>query len=158
MFLQEFHVVNQSGETIRITPVGIMEGRDTGERGILPQYMSKIPALPSIKSQNLTLHPGEKRRFIYDWDDTQFSEVLVINEKNETFQLVVDANPTQHLYSPIGKLQIVIPKLSGLKPASGQVLAAANSPDRALKLWFLIALGFVSLFLIRPLWKACKAL
>jgi hypothetical protein len=56
MFMQEFHVVNQSGEAVRITPVGIMEDRDTRERGVLPQFMSKIPALPSIKSRSFTLH------------------------------------------------------------------------------------------------------
>ena len=155
-FFQEFQVANQSGEVVWVTPIGVTDRVDTTARSVLPLFQSKSPSIPAFRTQNLVLLPGQKRWFLYNWDDIQFSEIVVVNQHGVTNQVVVDSNPTRHMFSKVDKKIIQIPNLSRLSMAKPYAMVAITSIDRAIIKWIVVFLGFVSLFLIKPLLKACR--
>lgn len=74
-FMNSIEIVNRSGETIHITPVG--RHIETGTRHVLRQYGLEMPAIPAFRQGNFLLEPGERRKIVYDSDDVRPSEILV---------------------------------------------------------------------------------
>ena len=151
-FLTSFSVVNQSQETVYVTPIGTV-GRE-GKRYILPLSPSARLSLPLTGPFEITLPSAEKHQFTYDWDDINFSELAVRNERGEWFQLVTDPNPTKNQYHQPEAKEFMIPLLSQLPKATSGVVAAARSPRGRSSMWwtwfFLIGLlGPALVFLAR---------
>ncbi len=81
MFQTQFQVVNSSNETIRFTPLGIVQG--SGNLRPLPRYSWSVPAVPSVQLGAFRLAPGESRTIVYDWDDIIFTRILVEDADGE---------------------------------------------------------------------------
>lgn len=133
-FLTSFLVVNQSQETVYVTPIGTV-GRE-GKRYILPLSPSARFSLPSTGPFEITLPPAEEYQFTYDWDDINFSELAVRNERGEWYQLVTDPNPIKNQYHQPQVKAFMIPPLSQLPRASSDVVAAAKSPRGRSSMWW----------------------
>lgn len=134
IFLYRFEVANQSGATIWITPIGAVGG--AGNRYVLPQFVGEALAFPSIRQGQFRLATGESLEIVYDWDDINFSELLVRDAGGEYRALVVDAAPTLYQYRPPSSDVFVIPELSTLPHAPRAVVeAAGNAYDWLVVKW-----------------------
>lgn len=88
-FIEGFEVVNDSGETVSVTPIGVWER--TGEYGPLPLYRSKFPAIPQLRGPaQRQLAPNTSCRFLYDCDDINFRHILVQTTAGDVF--IVDSD------------------------------------------------------------------
>jgi hypothetical protein len=88
-FVEGFEVVNDSGDTISVTPVGMWEG--TGDYGPLPLYRSRLPAIPQLRGRaRRQLAPNASCRFLYDYDDINFRHLLVRTAAGDVFILDTD--------------------------------------------------------------------
>ncbi len=125
-FLTSFTVVNQSQETIDVTPIGTI-GTE-GRRRILPLSSQDKRSLNLTGPFEIRLHPKGEHQFTYDWDDINFSELAVRDGRGEWYQLVTDPNPAKNENSPPKKKSFAIPPLSQLSKATNDVIAAAKSP------------------------------
>jgi hypothetical protein len=141
MFLFEFDLTNASDETLWITPVGAV-GKQ-GYRHVLPQFMLRFPAFARFKEGDHRLAAGETRRIIYDWDDINFSEIAVRNERGDWRQLVTDSNPTAGQYRPPAEDAYVIESFAALDPIHDRVLEAAVAERYCFRLLLLLLAGLV---------------
>ena len=108
MFLEDFEVVNESGQRVTVTPIGPWDSTD--EWSPLPQYTSEdAPARPVSGSGAVTLAPGESRSIIYDWDDIAFRALLVQATDGDVFIIWTDAGET--CCSPPARDSYAIPPL-----------------------------------------------
>ena len=137
-FLTSFTVRNGSGEVVLITPIGTV-GR-AGHRRLLPLSRSSWLSIPASTASDFRLAPNEERRFTYDWDDINFSEIAVRDEHDHWRQLVVDPNPTERQYRPPAVDAFSIPPLTELPMATEAIRAAAVQPSSRVSALWLIAL------------------
>lgn len=119
VFLYPFQVENKTNEPIWITPLGTVG--EEGLRQVLPQYLFRTPALPALKEADLRIDPGETRHLIYDWDDINFSEIVVKSRRGEQRMLVVDSHPTENRYHTPGENHFVIDSFERLEPLTGAI-------------------------------------
>lgn len=141
-FLMPFEVVNASGEDVNITPVGAVGA--SGLRTTLPMSLSPHLSIPSLRNRSFRLAAGARRNFTYDWDDVEFSELLIVSHSGSAKELVVNPPPTDGNYRPPRTNRFVIPLLETLPSARQEVHAVINTP-RSLRLWFiwvLVLIGF----------------
>jgi hypothetical protein len=94
-FVTGFRVENRTSRPLWITPVGTLHA---GGKHVLPQFAAGFPAIPAFRTKNLRIEPGGSTWISYDWDDINFSEVVVRNAEGEYRQLVVDPDPPKHSY------------------------------------------------------------
>ncbi|HNT36470.1 MAG TPA: hypothetical protein PKH07_15895, partial [bacterium] len=95
-FITDFTVENRSGEDVSFTPIGT-SGRE-GNRARLPIFAVGFPALPSLRTGNYPLRHGEQRVILYDWDDINLSEIAILSQQGQMYQLVLDPTPTLRQY------------------------------------------------------------
>jgi hypothetical protein len=114
-FVTQFDVVNQSGEAIRVTPVGRTE---SGRVAVLPQYALRLPALAAVRDTDLAIAAGGRRTIRYDWDDIQFTEIRVRGGDGTERVLLTDPGPTTRGYYANRQPQYVIPPLKTLPTAT----------------------------------------
>lgn len=139
-FLTSFTVRNSSGEVIHVTPIGTV-GKQ-GHRRLLPLSRSSRLSIPSSTASDFRLAPNDEHHFTFDWDDINFSEIAVRDQRGTWRQLVVDPNPTERQYRRPATNVFVIPPLSELPGASDAVQAAALRPSsRTSILWLISILG-----------------
>jgi hypothetical protein len=139
-FLTDFTVRNSSGEIVHITPIGTVG--EEGHRRQLPLSLSSEISIPASTASDFRLAPNEERRFTYDWDDINFSEVAVRDERGKWRELVVDPQPTERQYRPPAEDSFVIPPFSELPEATEPVRAAAVRPSSRVSIvWVLSLLG-----------------
>lgn len=152
-FLFRFDVVNESGETVWITPIGAIDRE--GERRVLAQYTEGGEAIPAGQERNQKVQPGETLRIVYDWDDINFSEILVRDAAGNGRVLVVDATPTVDQFHSPESNRFVIPQLDSLAPAPADVAEAVEwQPAITDLVWrralivvpFLVPVGFLVLW------------
>jgi hypothetical protein len=91
MFVTSFQLRNESSEELRVWVAGTDE---RGELALLPLLASRIPALPALRS-DFRLAPGATRTVTYDWDDTNFTLILVETPSGELRAVPVDAEDRQ---------------------------------------------------------------
>jgi hypothetical protein len=94
-FITEFEVENQTQMPLWVTPVGTFR---SGGKSVLPQLAAAFPAIPAWRSRDLRIDPGETRRIYYDWDDINFSEIVVRDSVGVLRNLVVDPAPPTDAY------------------------------------------------------------
>src|SRR5690348_3526721 len=92
MFVTGFTVQNRTGGTLSVTPIGTV-GPD-GHRRPLPLMRWQIPAVPASRNGRLPVQSGKTITLYYDWDDINFSELVIEAEDGELRQLVVNPPPT----------------------------------------------------------------
>ncbi len=124
MFLTRFTVENQCGQTIWVTPIGTVG--EAGRKYQLPIYYYSCPALPSVKTGEFRIPAGSKKEIIYDFDDINFSELVIRLEDNSYFQLVADPIPTDDQYHSPRKSHFTISSIDDLSPVQDNVYAAAK--------------------------------
>lgn len=135
-FVTDIHVTNGSGVPIIVTPVGTI-GPD-GRRTALPIYSSRLPAIPASRSGGFAVSPGQTLDLLYDWDDVNFSEIVVVLGDGSARQLVVDPRPTVGQYRPPTTNRFTIGDPSRLPPVPPDVAAAAARAQRPQWHWFAI--------------------
>lgn len=142
-FLITFAVDNQSGEAVWVTPVGAI-GHE-GRRSTLPISASSFLSIPALTTTQLPISSGEQFKVTYDWDDIQFSELLIVPAAGPTRMLVVDEAPTERQYRPAKTNYFLIPKLSELPEARPDVLAVLNRnhPRRPTTFWLIMLSGLI---------------
>ncbi len=152
-FVTRFRVENQTALPLWVTPVGT---HNSGRKVVLPQFALSFPAIPAIRSRDFRVEPGGSTWIIYDWDDINFSEIVVRDAEGEYRQLVVDPNPPRVNYDRSKQERYVIEGWESLSQPATDVLAAARSPDRQWRLWGLFVTGFVVLGLYLWLWRVYR--
>jgi len=141
VFLTDFRVSNRSSERVLITPVGAV-GKQ-GWRKTLPLSLGSFLSIPSPFDRSFPLGPGEERTFTYDWDDIQFSEILVVPESGEARELIVDTSPTERQYRRVATNYFAIPELERLPPAKPEVRSVLDRPSRSWVPWSIALFGLL---------------
>ena len=135
MFMCTIKIVNRSGETVHVTPIGthigIKESRD-----VLDQYAIKMPPIPVFKQGNFILRPNESKIIDYNCDDVRLSEILV-RTNDGSYKQISSQNYKVN----------VIPPISELSNASNAVLDAAKGSEFKWIYWSIICSGLLSLSL-----------
>ena len=127
-FLTEFTLANESGQPVRVTPVGTIGPH--GKKCLLPTFSNPWPAVPHFIHRTFEIGPGESVDILYDWDDINFSEIAVQNSEGSYRQLIVDPAPTENQYHPPETDLFVIPHFGSLPTITPEVLAVVNSGSR----------------------------
>ena len=97
VFLFSFEVKDNSNQTIWITPIGSIGFE--GKKSRLPVFLNEVPAIPAIVYGGYRLDPGDSKTIVYDWDDINFSDIVVKDKSGEYRSLIVNPNPTERMYS-----------------------------------------------------------
>ncbi len=147
MFLTSFTIKNGTNEEIFVTPIGARDG--AGVRCTLPYSVFKRFEVFGIKKGNFRIPAGSSKELTYDWDDVQFSEILV-RRNNEPWRVkATGLHPTFSQYRIPQKSCFVISDLEHLPYASEIHLAALPGNSLwTLTIYFLSFLGLASPFLI----------
>ncbi len=152
-FLVEFQVINESDETLYITPIGAVRTVQR-PRHVLLRASPRLPGTPALRQGDIRLDPGESLRIIYDADDVAASEIAVRNAQGEYRQLVIH-DRQKRLTLDEETPEYAISSFDGLSRIAPEVLAVVQEAGRAnRRVWFWMALwtvtGFIpiALFLI----------
>ncbi|MCK4871903.1 MAG: hypothetical protein KAS72_04170 [Phycisphaerales bacterium] len=132
-FITDITIANRTEETIKVTPIGAT-GREA-KRQPLPIYATRAPATCSRQLGGFIVEPGEATVILYDWDDVNFSEIVVETESGDLFQLMVDPTPEKNQYHAPTVKSFVISDLGALSPISAEVLPAYEEAKDEFSLW-----------------------
>ncbi|MBS0264172.1 MAG: hypothetical protein JSS02_19705 [Planctomycetes bacterium] len=95
-FIVTVAIHNSSAETLRVTPIGTVG--NPGFKTTLPLVSGRFPYLPASQVSQLSIAPGDTLTLHYDFDDINFSEIVVHDERGGLSLLVVDPQPTVNQY------------------------------------------------------------
>jgi len=138
MFATSFEVLNGSGEDVRIWVAGTGE---SGQLGLLPLYASTMPAIPAFRNGGFRLTPGDTVRIKYDWDDYNFTMIIVRNQADQLFVHLVDTeDPQPGCCWRHRKERYQIPPLSQLRAAS---IEERHVIDQGYTPWMVLGPAFV---------------
>jgi hypothetical protein len=147
--LSTFKVVNQTGQTVRITPIGTLA---SGENAVLPQFIQvAFFTLPALYEENLEVKMGESRDICYDWHATNFVAVLVGLSNGSYRELVVDAKPLTKGHSPNQREYYTLPPFNEMPLASNSMVQVL---DQRRSFWWYVTLALVLLLLPWPMRRA----
>jgi len=125
-FVGDITIENRSAEEIAVTPLGAIRGSEQPDaRYGLPIVVAELFPFPSARNGDYRLAPGESVTILYDWDDIQFTDVVVENTRGDAFQLVVGSLAQGLAYTRPDQDCYVIEDLSRLPPASATAREAA---------------------------------
>ncbi len=144
-FITRFDIVNASGQPIWITPLGVPESG--GPRQRLPQKMLPHLDIPALHDTDLLLPPNGTIAIYYDWDDINFTDILVRDAQGQDRVLVIDANP------PTGKS--FEPKSTRYSIPPLQQLSVATYPNvrqPRTRMWAVYGVATCSLIALLALW------
>jgi hypothetical protein len=145
-FLVEFQVVNESDETIHITPIGAVRTVQR-PRHVLFRASPRLPGTPALRQGDIRLDPGESLRIIYDADDVAASEIAVRNAQGEYRQLLI-RDRQKRLTSDEETPEYTITSFDRLSKMAPEVLAVAKEAGRSnRRVWFWMALWIVPGFI-----------
>jgi hypothetical protein len=145
-FLAEFQVVNESGETVYITPIGAVRTVER-PRHVLVRASPRLPGTPALRQGDIRLDPGESLRIIYDRDDVAASEIAVRNAQGEYRQLVI-SDRQKSLILDEETPEYTIGSFKRLAKIAPEVLAVAKQADSAnRRIWFWMALWIIAGFI-----------
>lgn len=122
LFITDFAVSNSSDTPIKITPVGAVGKK--GDRWPLTIYESKKSTRPLAQRGGFEIPPGEAVTFFYDWDDIQFSEIVVASPGQPLAALIVSPDPTVNQYSAPASNRFDISNIDELAPVDEGVRVA----------------------------------
>ena len=116
VFMTDFVVQNTSGEPLRLWVAGQHEA---GSLHLLPLFATAFPALPSLRTGGFRLADQRAARIIYDWDDINFSVVVVQRDNGELRAIDVDTQRRgERCCQPRAASTYAIPRVDGLRSAS----------------------------------------
>jgi hypothetical protein len=159
MFWARFTVLNESDETLYITPIG----ERSGQRRVLLEHFSKFPYAPILKQADVRLEPGESVQIHcrgFDEPSWTFTAIAVRNERREYRQLIIDESTLSLMWaSPEQTYRIE--SFSELARATPEVVEMAKKAGRFnVAAWGMMAAGFIPiglflvwLSLVRKLWQ-----
>lgn len=130
-FITGFTVENRTAATIHVTPIGTVG--PAGDRHPLPLAVWKAPWVPASRLGRFPVRSGETITLYYDWDDINFSELVVEADEGEPRQLVVNPEPTANQYTVPRVTDFVIDdvgRLGAVDPRVREAHAAAQQPVR----------------------------
>jgi hypothetical protein len=146
MFWGRFTVVNESDETLYITPIG----ERSGQQRVLVEQLSRFPYASILKRADVRLDPGESVQIYgraFDEPSWMLASIAVRNEGREYRQLMID--------EPILSLTLHseqtyrIESFSALARATPEVVDIAKKAGRLnIAAWGMIAAGFVPIGLL----------
>ena len=137
-FITGFTIENRTSHSLLVTPVGTVGQK--GHRSLLPVYLCTFPAIPVIQRRDFPVAAGGSIDILYDWDDINLSEILVVDEAGGRYEMVVDPMPTKHQYHPPKNDRLVIQDLKGLGMTSSSVIEAYGRKEIG---WLIYALAIV---------------
>jgi hypothetical protein len=145
-FLVEFQVVNESGETVYITPIGAVRTVER-PRHVLLRASPRLPGTPALRQGDIRLDPGESLRIIYDAADVVSSEIAVRNAQGEYRQLVISGRQ-KRLTLDEETPEYTIRSFDRLTKIAPEVLAVAKEAGRSnRRIWFWMVLWIVAGFI-----------
>jgi len=121
-FLTSITIENAMDQSVEVTPVGTIGPK--GTRSPLPVCQGRVNPLPAAKRGGFRLQPGEMAEITYDFDDINFSEIVVENAAGVIGQFVVDLTPTARQYHPPATKHFLIQQ-DKLVPVPRRVASAA---------------------------------
>ncbi len=127
-FVTGFTVENRTAEKIEITPVGTIG--TAGFKRPLPVKLSAFVALDAFRIGGYPLSPRESVTIHYDWDDINFSEIVIEDSRGRLRQEVTDPHPTDHQYHQPSQKHYVIEDLSELPEVTPDVRMAVQETKR----------------------------
>jgi hypothetical protein len=143
MFWGRFTVLNESDETLYITPIG----ERSGQRRVLLEQSSRFPYAPILKQADVRLDPGESVQIHcrgYDEPSWTLAEIAVRNERREYRQLTIDESTLSLMLWTSPEQTYQIESFDELSRASPEVVEIAKKAGRpnsaALRM---IAAGFI---------------
>jgi len=137
----EFEIANNSGIPISVTPVGIIKTQ--ARRVTLPVLRPKGQRIWTRRRTEIPLAPGQTIRLAYDFDEIQFSEVLVHTQEGGTrMLLVIPSGVHEGQYSPPRENSFSVPALAGLPAAPDNVKGYDDRERR--RSWYLLCLGILA--------------
>ena len=125
VFLTEFTVVNEGANEIWVTPIGAI-GQDGGRKP-LPYSRFRDFYLLSEKDRDFYIPPQSSRTFVYDWDDIQFSEILIRTDRKAYRVLSTGLHPTKGQYRRPKQNHFVVGDFESLNVAEVIHLKALES-------------------------------
>jgi hypothetical protein len=138
-FLVEFRVINESDETVYITPVGTMRTLQK-QRYVLSRASPRLPGTPALRQGDIRLDPGESVRIIYDDEDIAASEIAVRNVQGEYRQLVISGRQ-KRLTLDEETPEYTIRSFDRLSKIAPEVLVVAKEAGRSnRRVWIWMAL------------------
>lgn len=151
-FITRFTVENRMEATIFVTPIGTVGSE--GRRFPLSLMRWEFPWMPASQRGRLPVRSGEMITFYYDWDDINFSELVVEAEDGELRQLVVNPKPTLNQYTIPKVTNFVIDDLAKLETVDQRVRGAHAAAQKPVRWWpFLIATAAPAVtFVLLSLW------
>jgi hypothetical protein len=133
MFWGHFSVLNDSDETLYVTPIG---GR-SGQRRVLLAHFSRFPYAPILKRADVRLEPGESVRIycrVFAEPVWALTAIVVRDERREYRQLEIEDQATSLLWAsaePVyriesfGELESVGPDILEIARKAGRLHVAA---------------------------------
>jgi hypothetical protein len=123
-FQTSFIVRNDSGEELKIVPVGVRAVR--GDYAQLPRSLLSRPLLPSGGGP-IDLAAGAVVKIRYDWDDINFSDVAILDKHGDVrqYNVLADAATIPCCALPVAT-DITIPALATVPTATPEVAQAAR--------------------------------
>lgn len=149
-FKTDFSVTNQSSERMHVTPVGAV-GPD-GERHRLPLLANTAGYWFLPNNANLVIEPGQTRQFVYDWDDIQFSELL-LEAGGQRYVLVVDSQPTVNQYRRPAETSFNVGEPTTLAPAPAHIAALADPQVLWRRTYVAVSTTVVLGYMFAKAWK-----
>jgi len=132
-FIIEFTVENRSESNVYVTPIGTVGPE--GHRRPLPMELGKAAWAPASQRGRFPVRRGETITLYYDWDDINFSELVVETENGELRQLVVNPEPTLNQYIVPKVTDFVIDDLSRLEAVDHDVREAHAAAQQPASRW-----------------------
>ena len=120
--MTDIQITNSTQHTISVTPIGTVGVK--GYRDPLHQVHRKPPEFDYKEQGGYEVLPDSTVELWYDWDDINFSEIVVEDHLGNLSQFVVDPNPTQNQYHPPSTNTFTITDTSPLVPVTPDVMAA----------------------------------
>lgn len=128
--VSEFEIVNDSGQYIRVTPVGMIEG--DGRYCPLGTFYQKLPSKKKLRNvYDVEMKAGEAIKIIYDSDDINFRHILIKTAFGGIYIMDTDKCGTLHSSCGAQREKYVIPDLSTLSLASSELYPLIN--DQCIK-------------------------
>ncbi len=148
VFITDFEVINDSAQTVWITPLGQFHGKPDGDRYIILQHAVKNPAIPAFHRGGLRLAAGETRQILYDKSDVGVSDIVVADATGRVRVLELPRD---------GRMPrtFTTPPLGELPDAPESIAWAAREGHYAWLMWGFILLPLIPVALF-VLWRRAR--
>ena len=124
-FITTFSIQNESGEDIDVWPLG--SPGPQFDPHVLPLFITEVPAIPNLGSGRVRIRPGDSAAMHYDWDDTNFTELLIRTRSGQYKRLSIDTDRPPGCCSPPRSGNYVVPRVGTLVDAPTSSVGAVGA-------------------------------